>query len=1559
MSRTGEQNDAETEFDRLRRLYSRQTAAQAHIAGDTHPDLGEVARAQRELAGRRLAGEPLIHVTERDGATVVEIVTDDMPYLVDSVLAAIGRTGGDVRRLVHPIVVVRRTVTGELREVLADADPAEPPAGALVESWMHLDLGPLGRTTLLEQELRQVLQDVRDVVEDTDRMVHRARALADELCVGPRTEESLAVADLLRWLADDHVTFLGYRHYTLRDGTDGQLCPELASGLGVLRRDTLATRTLAPDTSGATARDLVLFTRARAVSRVLRPAHPYYVAVRTVDEQGRLTGEHRFVGMLTVAAQQANILDIPVVARRVRHAIHRAGIPLESYSGQRMLEVLSVLPREELLGANAQTLHDIAVGVLGVAGRRVVRAFLRPDPYRRFASCLVYLPRDRYTTSSRLAMAEVLRRRLRGSEVDYSARVSEASLAFVHFTVYLDDDAREQAPLDVAELQDELTDAIRTWDDRLADELGPQATPELLAGIPGSYKAEVEPADAVEDLRRLLALEPGGHAVRLYTPAGAEPGDLAVRRFTLYLADAPVTLTAILPLLQDLGVEVLDERPAEFVRPDGRRCWLYDFGLRLDEAGRVGVGEEFCAAFRAAWAGEVESDRFSALVLRAGLSWREVVVLRAYARYACQLGSPYGAQYMAETLLACPVVARALVALFRARFDPAVGDREGVVEAAVGEVRGLIDAVAGLDADRILRGFLALVGATTRTNWFREREFVSFKVDPAAVPDMPLPRPWREVFVYSPRFEGVHLRFGPVARGGLRWSDRPQDYRTEILGLVKAQAVKNAVIVPVGAKGGFVVRAAAPGPQEVAACYRGFVGGLLEVTDNLVNGQVVGPPGVVRHDGDDAYLVVAADKGTARFSDVANEVAAGYGFWLGDAFASGGSVGYDHKAMGITARGAWESVQRHFRELGVDTQSEGFTVVGIGDMSGDVFGNGMLRSRHIRLVAAFDHRHVFVDPDPDPVAGWAERRRLFGRAGSSWDDYDRTVISAGGGVWPRTVKAVPVGPQMRAALGLAEEVRELSPPQLIRAVLAAPVDLLWNGGIGTYVKASTETHAQVGDKANDAVRIDADQLRVRVVGEGGNLGFTQRGRIEFARRGGKINTDAVDNSAGVDCSDHEVNLKILLDRRVRAGALDRPARDALLAEMTEEVAGLVLAHNRSQNAVLGVARAHAPEMVGVHARMVTDLAGRTGLDRQLEVLPDPDGFAALEAAGQGLTGPELATLLAHTKLDLTHRLIDTDLPDAPAFAARLADYFPRPVRDRFGAALTEHPLRREILTTLLVNEMVDGAGISYAFRLGEELATDPADAVRAYTVTTTVYQLPALWGATRTADIPTTLADRIILESRRLLDRASRWFLTNRPQPLATNAEITRFASTVGALRGQLSGLLCGRERTAVEAQAEAFAADGAPPQLAQEAAQLVYGYGLLDVTELTELSERDREPREAHEVAALYYALSEHLSIDLALTSVTALERGDRWHQLARLALRDDLYGSLRAITLDALRESAPGTPTAETIARWERSNASRLLRARAALHEINTAGQLDLATLSVVSRQLRGLAR
>lgn len=1597
----------------LIRLFYRHVPAE-EVNDDDPVDLVGAVRSNYQLAESRVPGRPAVRILNptrsTDGwqcpVTVVQVVTDDMPYLVDSVASELTRGGVQVQRVVHPIVVVRRDpVTGERTEVLPTADPADPPADALAESWMNIEVDLItdaDRARELETRLLAVLTDVREVVEDTDRMVTTALQLAEEL--GKDSSEATTDgANLLRWLADGHFTFMGYRQYELvREDGEPALRAVLASGLGVLRQDSLAARSLTagPDNGAqALSPELLVLTQASAQSSVHRSVYPYYVGVKTFDGEGNVTGEHRFLGIFSTTALHENVLDIPVVERRVREVIHRAGFPLQSYSGQRMLEVIQNYPRTELFSVDAETLYQTTTGVIALAERRRLRLFLRRDPFGRFFSCLVYLPRDRYTTTSRLAMQEVLLAELGGLNLEYSARIGESALARVHFMVHTDP-ARTLDP-DVQAIQAKLGEAVRSWDDRMVeavggDDLGAESATEqgqrFASVFPEAYKEDFPAATGLEDFRRIEKLAEGDLDMVFYVPENAEPGE---RRFKLFVTGEGITLSDVLPMLQRMGVIVVDERPYEIAREDGVQCWIYDFGLRIDKAALAqlseadldGVRVRFQDAFAAVWRGEAEVDRFNSLVLQAGLTWQQAAMLRAYAKYLRQAGTPYSQDYIEDAVLGHTSVAIALVALFEARFNPALSDanRAAHTETMVTEIGKLIDDVTSLDADRILRSLLSLINATLRTNYFfrdadgNARPYLSVKLDPQAIPDLPQPRPKFEIFVYSPRVEGVHLRFGSVARGGLRWSDRREDFRTEILGLVKAQAVKNAVIVPVGAKGGFVVKKPIPATgdpgidrenfmSEGIACYKMFISGLLDLTDNLINNEVVPAPQVVRYDGDDTYLVVAADKGTATFSDIANGVSQSYGFWLGDAFASGGSIGYDHKAMGITAKGAWESVKRSFRELGVDTQTEEFTVVGIGDMSGDVFGNGMMLSEHIRLVAAFDHRHIFIDPNPDAASSFAERVRLFTVPRSSWDDYDRSLISEGGGIFPLTAKSIPISEQARVALGLDEGVTKLSPPELKKAILLSPVDLLWNGGIGTYVKASTESHADVGDKANDTIRVNGDELRVKVIGEGGNLGLTQRGRIEFARKGGKVNTDALDNSAGVDCSDHEVNIKILLDHLVREGSVEQQQRNEVLAEMTDEVGELVLADNYSQNSVLGVSRAHAAPMLSVHARLTADLEARGALNRKLEALPSPAEFKALEKNGQGLTSPELATLLAFTKLTLKEELLSSDIPTIDTFTRKLPDYFPSLLRERFGAEIPNHPLARQIITTVVVNEVVDGGGISFAFRLAEEMSASATDAVRAYAVVTQVFDLPSIWREIEALDtvVPTDVQDNMVLETRRLLDRASRWLLSNRPQPLAVGSTINRFRKVVEDLSPHAFDLLQGKELGVVAAKADRYVEQGVPAELARKVAALLYMYGLLDVTEIAELAEREFGPtggagpeRTHRETAELYFALSDHLDIDHMLDSVTSLERGNRWHALARLALRDDFYSSLRAISVDVLRASDEDDTASEKIAKWEQANASRLSRARGALEEINRVHQLDLATLSVAARQVRSMVR
>nr|WP_211247768.1 NAD-glutamate dehydrogenase [Cryptosporangium arvum] len=1578
-------------------------------------DLVAAAESHRELAAVRLPGRLNLRVLTPSGRTgwcgghtVIELVTDDMPFLVDSVTAELARHELGVHLLVHPQMVVVRDEDGTLTDVRPSGDPDSPVAGEVVESWMHIEIdrrSHRGAEEALQTDLARVLADVRAAVSDWEEMRARALTIADGL-----THKTLPVPDkdvtdareLLRWLADDNFTFLGYREYRLEPADDDRsLVPVDGTGLGILRETSGRERRLAD--MAPEVRDkilekrLLIITKANSRSTVHRPAYLDYVGFKTFDAEGNVTGERRFLGLFSSAAYLDSVRSLPVISRKVDEVLARSGLSRSSHSGKDLLQILETYPRDELFQIATSELFDTVMAVLRLGGRRRLRLFVRRDAYGRFISCVVYLPRDRYTTQNRLRMQDILMDALHGVGVDYTTRVTESVLARVKFVVRTDPNT-SVGPIDVDALQQRLGFATRSWDDEFAAEIrreiGEEQATRLLrrygTAFNAAYQAEHTPAEAVEDLSRIEVLEEDGDlGVSLYRSA-----DRGLR-FTVYRLGDAMALSDVLPVLHSLGVEVVDERPYRVQRTDDRPTWVYDFGLRVrsgNDAPHVGgpVGRAITEsgplaapgpvdirrvhsamenAFAACWRGECEVDGFNALVVSAGLAWDEVVVLRAYAKYLRQAGSRWSQEYVERVLAEHPTIARQLVDLFTARFDPNfrgdAGARAAAADALKTTLDEALDAVQSLDADRILRSVLTLISATLRTNHFqrgrtgRHKPYLSFKIDPRAVPDLPAPRPAFEIFVYSPRVEGVHLRFGAVARGGLRWSDRREDFRTEILGLVKAQMVKNTVIVPVGSKGGFVVKNPPPGGDRDALmaegieCYRTFIRGLLDVTDNLRDGRtVVPPPDVVRHDGDDSYLVVAADKGTATFSDIANEVAAEYGFWLGDAFASGGSVGYDHKAMGITARGAWESVKRHFRELGLDTQAEEFTVVGVGDMSGDVFGNGMLLSEHIRLVAAFDHRHIFVDPTPDAAIGFAERRRLFDLPRSSWAEYDASLISAGGGVFPRTAKAIVLTPEMRTALGLPETAQKLSPNELMKAILLAPVDLLWNGGIGTYVKASDETHADAGDKSNDAVRVDGKQLRVRVVGEGGNLGLTQRGRIEYALAGGRVNTDAIDNSAGVDTSDHEVNIKILLDQAVHAGELDTADRNALLAEMTDEVAHLVLADNYSQNEALSLARHLAPRLFGVHRRLMSELERTGRLNRALEFLPDDETAASRES----LTSPELSVLLAYVKITLADDVLAGGVPDDPWCRPILRDYFPTPLREKYALYAEKHPLHREIITTAVVNEVVNHGGISFVYRAMEETGATQADIVRAYAVIRDVFGLDKLWKAANELDasVPATAQTAVMVQARRVLDRGVRWLLQSRSGTIDVEADIERLKPGMSELTAEMGGLMLGREAERYRSFASELESEGVPTDLADRVTSTLYGFGLLDVVELARHTELPRR-----EVATLYYTLSERFRIDEMLDRISALPRADRWQALARLALRYDLYSTLDSLTREVLRRVPGDLPAEERVSRWADANADNISRALTTLGLLAEDAPSDLATLTVVLRQIRTVVR
>jgi glutamate dehydrogenase len=1562
------------------------------LLGRSVLDTYGAALAHWHLAQQRRPGEAKVRVYTpeleehgwQSGHTVLEIVNDDMPFLVDSVGGEVNRHGFGIHLVVHPVIAVRRDDEGHLVEVLP---PASEGDGALRESLIHLEVDRQTEPEVLDElrdDLHRVLADVCAAVEHWPRMRERLREIVADLDENPPPvdpEDAAEAKALLQWIHDDNFTFLGYREYELvsRDGDD-VLRAVPGTGLGILRETeakpvSRSFAKLPPEVRKlARASTLLTLTKANSRSTVHRPAYLDYVGVKQFDAAGEVRRELRFLGLYTSIAYRARPGEIPMLRRKVQAVLERSGFRRGSHDYKNLVDVLETYPRDELFQISEEELFEIAMGILHLGERKRVRLFVRRDAYGRFASCLVFVPRERYTTETRLRMQEILQQAFHGVSADFSVRFTEGPLARVHFVVRTEPGVF--ARYDVADLERRLVEVTRSWTDDLHDalveELGEERGIALFReygdAFPAAYRADVPARMAVPDVERMDGLDPAGDlAMSLYRPLEAPEGFL---RFKLLRSGQALLLSDVLPLLEHMGVQVVDERPYEIRPRHGQTVWIYDFGLSAGGAGDLETDrlrEIFQDAFARTWRGEAESDGFNRLVLRAQLTWREIAVLRAFCKYLRQTRSPYSQGYMEQTLAGYPHIARLLAALFHSRFDPSCGaEAERKERQVTEEIERALDAVPTLDEDRILRSLLELTRAILRTNYFQRdgsggpKPYLSFKLDPSRVPDLPLPRPTFEIFVYSPRTEGLHLRAGKVARGGIRWSDRREDFRTEILSLMKAQTVKNAVIVPVGAKGGFVVkRPPTDGgrdalQREVIACYRTLIAGMLDLTDNIVGGELVPPRDVVRYDEDDPYLVVAADKGTATLSDIANEVAEEYGFWLGDAFASGGSTGYDHKRMAITARGAWESVKRHFRELGVDIETTDFTVVGIGDMSGDVFGNGMLLSEHIKLVGAFDHRHVFLDPDPDPEASFRERKRLFELPRSSWSDYDAGAISKGGGVFPRTAKSIPLSPEARRVLGV--EAEALPPGELIRAALRAPVDLLWNGGIGTYVKASHESHSDVGDKTNDSVRVDAAELRCRVVGEGGNLGFTQLGRIEYARSGGRINTDFIDNSGGVDCSDHEVNIKILLDSVVANGDMTEKQRNQLIAEMTDAVAELVLRHNYGQTQALSLAEQQALSMIDVHARLIRGLEQAGKLDRELEFLPSDEEVAEEKNARQGLTGPELAVLLAYSKIRLYEELLASDVPEDPYLSHDLERYFPARLSERFREEMEDHRLRRELIATFVTNSLVNRAGMTFAFRLGEETGASAPEIARAYAVARDVFDVHRLWADVEGLDNRVAAETQLglLLEGRKLVERATRWLLRNRRQPLDISATVSYFGPGVATLSRALPQLLVASEHEVLERTASGLEAAGVPVELAARVAglgPLLSGLDIVDVATATRLP--------VEEVGAVYFALGARLDLHWLGDRIAALPRDDRWQTLARAALREDLYAQHRQLTIEVLQGGPDDAAVEERIEAWTARNGAPIERCEHALTDIKLGGLYNLTTLSVALREIRNLTQ
>jgi glutamate dehydrogenase len=1548
-------------------------------------DLAGAALAEFEFGRVRAPRRSLVRVFNpepaRDGFgsshTVIMVITDDMPFLVDSLNMVCTQNGLAVHLLAHPVFSVVRDRRGRLKGVYLDA----PPEGSKPESWqlIEIDREPdPARLAAIEKNIRATLADVRSATSDWRRM--RAQALDAAAGLGRATvrgqkNEVREARALLEWMEDNHFTFLGYREYRLRRGPrSDRLVPVPGSGLGIMRagatRKPKATVLTGEVRGFARSPEPLIITKANSVATVHRSTYLDYVGVKTYDAAGRVAGERRFIGLWTSSAYSRNASEIPVLRHKVERVIGQFRLNPSSHDHKAVVHALETFPRDELFQATVQDLVRIVRGVVNLYERTQVRLFVRRDPFRRFYSCLVYVPRDRYNTQARKRIERLALDAFGGLAIESQVTLSESVLARLHMLVRTAPDSNR--PVDAVGLEREITETVRTWQDRLKDSLvdafGEAAALQLSRvwgdAFPAAYQEDTQLEAAVEDIATLerLAATPDALPMTLYR-RDDQPAHKV--QFKMFRSLRPIPISDVLPTIENLGLKLISERPYEVVSGD-RRFWVQDFELEHPRGIRIDLeidGPRFKTTFARVWAGDADNDGFNRLVLAADLTWREATVLRTYARWFGQLGLPLSQAYVEEALASHPAAAGHLLKLFVARFDPAIpaAQRRRAETTQRRALDRILARVTRIDDDRILRAYLAAIDATLRTNYFRtdaageSRPYLALKLDPRKVAEVPQPKPMFEIFVHSPRVEGVHLRMGWVARGGLRWSDRREDFRTEILGLMRAQNVKNTVIVPVGAKGGFVPRRMPQGRdealQEGTDCYRIFIRALLDVTDNVVGGKVVAPPGVVRHDRNDAYLVVAADKGTAKFSDVANAISEEYGFWLGDAFASGGSAGYDHKEMGITARGGWESVRRHFRELGLDTQTHEFTVAGIGDMSGDVFGNAMLLSKHIRLLAAFDHRHIFIDPSPEAAASFGERRRIYALPRSSWEDYDARLISKGGGVHSRQQKTIPLSSEARALLGI--DLPAAAPNDVIRAILRLPVDLLWNGGIGTYVKSADETHAEIGDRANDAVRVNGADLRCRVVGEGGNLGLSQRGRIEYALAGGRINTDFIDNSAGVNCSDVEVNLKILFNPLMASGELTRKARNRLLESMTGEVAGLVLRNNYLQCLAISGLHETAAERIFELGHLLHSLERAGTLDRAMEALPTDEEIVERHRKGQRLTRPELSMLLSYSKIWLSGRLMETDVAEDPYLGAELTRYFPKPVQRRYPRAILRHQLSREIIVTATTNSLVNRMGPGFAIRTQEDTGADVGSIARAYSIAREITNMRDLWADIEALDdkVPASLQYAMSHETMRLLRRLTYWVLRN-----VTNLDIERAVRRlrpgIHEMMSDLPNLIQGIEVDLYAKSLERFSAEGVPARVAHRVASLGAIHSSVDIVEVA-LARRAPVTK----AARVYFGLGAAIGLDWIRGEIERLPVEGHWQALARGSLREEAYLLQRRLADQMLSRKLSGD-VAKRIDAWLRTGGAAYQNLSHTVREMRATGNADFPTLSVALQAVRQLA-
>jgi len=1516
--------------------------------------------------------------------TVVEIICDDMPFLVDSLRIVLNRMGLISHLIIHMGGMhVLRGSKNEVKSILPRKVPY--PDGVSTEAPIFIEINRQTDPHILEQlhhNFEQVLEDDRVVVEDWMPMRKKVQEIVGELesvSMALDKEEVEETIAFLNWIEDHHFTFLGVRDYELVEkGKDVILQAVPHTGLGLLRQLSKKSKSQILSEMAPEAKELSLSSRILVMSKtntrsvVHRDVYPDYIGIKRFNQQGKVIGERRIIGLYTSAAYNTNPKDIPFLRHKVAFIMKKSLLNPKSHAWKVLFNILETFPRNDLIQASEDELLEICMGIFYIQERRRIRMFARMDLYHRFVSCLVFVPRERFNTELRHAMEKVLKDSFDAEEITFTTFFSESVLCRIHFMIRINPD--NPTTFDFKDIEKKLIEVGRSWTDDLqqflSDSVGEEKANRLFSrykmAFPEVYKANFSPRTAVFDIKHLEQLsETNTLGMNFYRPL-----DEFIDHFRLkiYQFDSTIVLSDVIPIIENLGLKAISERPYLLEFEPGKVAWINDFSMHytkgchfnLDE-----IRELFQQAFTKIWLGEAENDGFNQLVLAAELDWRQVSILRAYAKYFKQIGFTFSQEYIELALNNNTEIARKLVLLFEYRFNPnPVNQHNDGFNSLALELLSDLEGVSNLDEDKIIRQYVQAITATLRTNFYQldkdgqPKKYISLKMNSKLIPGIPRPEPQYEIFVYSPDVEGVHLRCGKVARGGIRWSDRKEDYRTEVLGLMKAQQVKNAVIVPTGAKGGFVPkRLPENGSREEILnegirCYKIFIRGLLDLTDNYINGKLLKPVAVVAYDEDDPYLVVAADKGTATFSDIANEISKEYQFWLSDAFASGGSVGYDHKKMGITARGAWESVTRHFFELDIDIKTTDFTVIGIGDMAGDVFGNGMLLSKRIKLVAAFNHEHIFIDPNPEPLTSFAERQRLFHLPRSSWADYDKKLISKGGGVFNRDAKSIVMTKEIKHVLGIKQA--SIEPNELIKCILKAKVDLLWSAGIGTFVKAETETNTEVGDRTNDLIRVNGNQLRCKVVGEGGNLGLTQLGRIEYALHDGLIYTDFIDNSAGVSCSDKEVNIKILLNGIIAAGDMTPKHRAELLSSMTTEVAQLVLRENYLQTKALSLSSSQSLRSAELQSRYISEL-DRTGkIDRALEFLPTEKQLLENKLLGKGLSSPSMCVLFCYSKIILKDYILKSDVPEDPYLSKYLVCSFPKPLQDKYSEQMQHHPLKREIIATNLTNIIVNEMGFSFVYRMQDETGAPVSAVVRAYIITRTILNMDVIWKQIEELDSKLSARNltEIMMLYVRLLRRVTRWFLRRQRTTLDIAKAVELYQSGMQTLKKVMPAVFSEGHQAIYKKDFDQYISMGISTQLAHELSisQILFSsMDILDVSEKLSMS--------IDKVAEIYFNLEESLDLAWIRHQIIIHPTENHWEALSRESLRDDLDWQQRQLTAGIIRVDDKNKDRKAVVKAWANRHVSLVERWQEILRNLRSASVLNYTMFFVAIRELLDL--